>query len=193
MRRRLILGALALSSALATPMVLADRPTGNMLAGSCAACHGTNGNSVSIMPSLAGMNQEYFKETMEAFKDGSRKATVMDRIAKGYDDADIKAMGNYFAAQKPKPMQQSFMQTKASTGGKLHKQYCEKCHENGGRPGDSDMLAGQWMPYLDFSIADFIAGKRPYPRKMKRKVDAALDAHGDQAVAALVNYYGSQH
>ena len=65
MRRRLILGALALSSALVTPLALADQPTGNMLAGSCAACHGTNGNSVSIMPSLAGMNQEYFKETME--------------------------------------------------------------------------------------------------------------------------------
>ena len=90
------------------------------------------------------MSEEYFTETMQAFKDGSRKATVMDRIAKGYSDTDIKAMGDYFASQQLSPMKQTFAQAKATTGGKLHKQYCEKSHAEGGRKSDAGgILAGQ--------------------------------------------------
>ena len=81
----------------------------------------------------------------------------------------------------------------AEHGARLHDEYCEKCHENGGRPGDAGTLAGQWMPYLQFTMEDFTNGKRKWPRKMKRKVDAAIEEAGDQAIPALINYYGSQH
>jgi cytochrome c553 len=37
---------------------------------------------------------------MRAFRDGSRPATVMHQIAKGYTDAQIDAMAAWFAAQK---------------------------------------------------------------------------------------------
>ena len=117
----------------------------------------------------------------------------MDRIAKGYNDADIKAMGDYFAAQKLKPMQQSFMQAKASTGGKLHQQYCEKCHEDGGRKSDDGgILAGQSMLYLQFSMQDFKAGDREAPKKMRAKVKELVRDHGEGAVETLIHYYGSQ-
>jgi sulfide dehydrogenase cytochrome subunit len=42
-------------------------------------------------------------------------------------------------------------------------------------------------------MADFMQGHRQWPRKMERKVDAAIEAKGEQAVPALVHYYGSQH
>lgn len=71
------------------------------LAANCAACHGTNGNSAGgAVPGLAGTNKDYFVAQMKAFKDGKREATVMHQIAKGYSDAEIAAIADFFAAQK---------------------------------------------------------------------------------------------
>ena len=71
------------------------------LAANCAACHGTNGNSAGgAIPGLAGSNKEYFVAQMKAFKEGKREATVMHQIAKGYSDAEIAAVADFFAAQK---------------------------------------------------------------------------------------------
>ncbi len=71
------------------------------LAANCAACHGTNGNSAGgAIPGLAGMNKEYFLNQLKAFKEGKREATVMHQIAKGYSDAEMAALGDYFSAQK---------------------------------------------------------------------------------------------
>jgi sulfide dehydrogenase cytochrome subunit len=70
------------------------------LAASCAACHGTNGNSAGITPTLAGLDDGYFITQMLAFKDGSRPATVMHRHAKGLNIDEINLLANYFATQK---------------------------------------------------------------------------------------------
>ena len=71
------------------------------LAANCAACHGTNGNSAGgAIPGLAGMNKDYFVIQMKAFKEGKREATLMHQISKGYSDAEVVAIAEYFAAQK---------------------------------------------------------------------------------------------
>ncbi len=71
------------------------------IAATCAACHGTNGNSAGgAVPGLAGGNKEYFVGQMKAFKEGKREATIMHQLAKGYSDAEIAALGDFFAAQK---------------------------------------------------------------------------------------------
>ena len=71
------------------------------LAANCAACHGTNGNSVGgAIPALAGMNKEYFLNQIKAFKEGKREATLMHQLAKGYSDAEMASLGDYFSAQK---------------------------------------------------------------------------------------------
>jgi len=72
------------------------------LAATCAACHGTDGHSVveSTMPRLAGMPQADFVRQMRAFREGTREATVMQQIAKGYTDEQIEALGVFFAAQR---------------------------------------------------------------------------------------------
>jgi cytochrome c553 len=38
---------------------------------------------------------------MQAFRDGGRPATVMDRIAKGFSDAETAAIAVWYAEQKP--------------------------------------------------------------------------------------------
>lgn len=72
------------------------------LAATCANCHGTQGRAVegASVPGLAGMPAVYLVEQMKAFKAGTRPATVMHQLAKGYSDAQIEQIAAYFAAQK---------------------------------------------------------------------------------------------
>ena len=72
------------------------------LAATCANCHGTNGKAVegSSVTSIAGLDKSYIAAQMKAFKAGTRPATVMHQISKGYSDAQIETLAAYFAAQK---------------------------------------------------------------------------------------------
>ena len=72
------------------------------LAATCANCHGTNGVAVagSSVTSLAGLDKSYTIAQMKAFKAGTRPATVMHQISKGFSDAQIDVLATYFAAQK---------------------------------------------------------------------------------------------
>jgi sulfide dehydrogenase cytochrome subunit len=67
----------------------------------CANCHGSEGRTVekSAVPPLAGLPRDYLIQQMQAFKDGSRKATVMHQISKGFSDAQIASFADYFSAQ----------------------------------------------------------------------------------------------
>ncbi|MCG8073975.1 MAG: cytochrome c4 [Candidatus Thiodiazotropha endolucinida] len=185
---------LLLGLAVLFPATAAAAPTGQALAFTCAGCHGTDGSSVGpSSPSIAGMDPEVFIDAMQGYKFDERNSTIMNRIAKGYNDEQIKSMAWFFAKQTLRLKPQKYDAEMAKLGAKLHDEYCEKCHEDGGKPGDAGTLAGQWMPYLHYTMEDFIDGRREYPRKMRRKVDAAIEAEGDRAMPALIHYYGSQH
>jgi cytochrome subunit of sulfide dehydrogenase len=81
----------------------AQDPGTRSLAATCASCHGTDGQSATKeVPALAGLPKEHIASQMKAFKDGSRPATVMHQLAKGYTDQQIEALAGYFAAQKVK-------------------------------------------------------------------------------------------
>ena len=72
------------------------------LAATCANCHGTDGRTVdgSAIPSLVGMPKSYMVNQMKAFRDGSRPATVMHQLGKGYTYQQIDSIASYFAATK---------------------------------------------------------------------------------------------
>ena len=96
---------LLLAAALAAaPLTAAaqDSPAARSLAATCASCHGTDGRSVTqeVAP-LAGLPKEHIAGQMKAFRDGSRPATVMHQIAKGYSDQQIELIADYFA-RRPK-------------------------------------------------------------------------------------------
>lgn len=74
-----------------------------VLAASCAACHGNNGNSASVTPVLAGLDHDYFVLQMNAFRSGERTATVMQRHAKGLTSEEIEQLAIYFSQQQRKP------------------------------------------------------------------------------------------
>lgn len=193
-RHRLQLMLLITGSMLCGTAV-ADTPSASMLANTCAGCHGTNGSSVGpASPTIAGISRDYFIETMEAYKAAERPSTIMSRIAKGYTEKEIELMADFFSKQPFVRMEQSYDAKKAKLGKKLHKKYCEKCHEDAGRSSEDDagILAGQWEPYLRYTMEDFTSGNRTMEKKMKKKMNKLKKAQGEKGVDALIHFYASQ-
>lgn len=77
----------------------AENREGQVLGLSCTACHGTNGHSPGSIPTIAGKTPDFIANAMRDFRDGKRPATVMNRLAKGYTDAQIDALAAYYAQQ----------------------------------------------------------------------------------------------
>lgn len=90
------LGAAAPSALAAADEACVVNPRGQILALSCASCHGTDGRSVGIIPGFYGKSPEYLEMALKDFKSGKRYSTVMIRHAKGYTDEEIKLIAEYF-------------------------------------------------------------------------------------------------
>jgi sulfide dehydrogenase cytochrome subunit len=71
------------------------------LAATCANCHGTQGHAVagSPLPQLAGMPREAMLQSLMAFRSGARPATIMGQLSKGYSEAQLEQVADYFARQ----------------------------------------------------------------------------------------------
>jgi len=166
-----------------------------MLGNTCAGCHGTNGASGGpASPSIAGLSQDYFTETMDGFASGDIPSTIMGRIAKGYSKEEVEQLAKFYGEKKFVKATQNFDPKLAKKGAKLHDKYCEKCHGDGGQSADDDagVMAGQWTPYLSYTLADFKSGDRVASKKMRKKLKKMLKREGDTGIQALLNYYASQ-
>ena len=77
------IAGLALLASLAGPAsaAAADAPPG---ARSCSGCHATSAAVQTPVPRLVGRPAVEIVTAMQAFREGQRPATVMDRIAKGF-------------------------------------------------------------------------------------------------------------
>jgi len=197
--------------------VTAENASPEMLSNTCLGCHGPAGISQGpATPTISGMSEIYIIGAMlaykydndedkidavleadEAFEDVeyfARTATVMNRIAKGYSEAEIKIMAKHFASLPFVSANQTADTAQADSGANLHEEHCEKCHEDGGSSAEDDagVLAGQWVPYLEYTMADFASGDREMPKKMKKQMDAAHESSGDEAIRDLIQFYANQ-
>ncbi|HSQ07233.1 MAG TPA: cytochrome c4 [Chromatiaceae bacterium] len=205
----------------APPAALVSGATAEALANTCAGCHGTGGvSSGPASPTLAGTNPEYFNDIMKRYADGSAYSTIMGRIAKGFTTEEIALMADYFAKAPFAPAKQKFDAVLVKEGGTIHEKVCEKCHSEGGKvlaaapadkkPADKKakkdededddegggdewhILAGQWTPYLKYTIEDYVAERREMPKKMKKAIEKVTAKDADTGLAALLAYYASQ-
>jgi cytochrome c553 len=78
----------------------ADPNLARNIAANCANCHGTNGKSQGIVPSLAGQTKADLVRKMQEFKSGKATGTIMPQLAKGYTDEQIDLAAGFFAAQR---------------------------------------------------------------------------------------------
>lgn len=81
-------------------MTNADITQGQVLAATCFTCHGTDGKSPGNTPIIHGYSAEVLERQLKGFRDGTRAATIMNRLAKGYTDEEINLLSEYISSLK---------------------------------------------------------------------------------------------
>jgi len=77
-----------------------DAEKGQALSTTCAACHGTDGNSaLDTNPKLAGQYESYLVQALKSYRSGDRQNPIMMGFAAALSDDDIADLAAYFAAQ----------------------------------------------------------------------------------------------
>jgi cytochrome subunit of sulfide dehydrogenase len=170
----------------------------------CADCHGKDGASTeSDVPIIGGVSEQYLLDSMAAYREGKRPCpetawragdkkrpkTDMCKIAQKISVEDTAKVAKELAGKPFVPAKQKFDAAKATAGKKVHNTACEKCHSEGGAVAEDEagILAGQWMPYMKDTFAQYTKGARPQPEKMKVK----LNVLKPDELEALLHYYAS--
>lgn len=83
--------------AFAAPPDVSKAPAG---ASACLGCHGA---SETELPSLKNLSAVEIESAMEAFRSGTRDATLMNRIAKGFTPEESRAIAQWLATQGRAP------------------------------------------------------------------------------------------
>jgi cytochrome c553 len=84
---------------IAVPAVaLGEAPPG---AASCLGCHPAAADAGPVA-ALAKLPAQQIVTALQAFRAGTRPATVMDRIAKGFSDDEIDAIAQWYARANKK-------------------------------------------------------------------------------------------
>jgi sulfide dehydrogenase cytochrome subunit len=185
---RCVLGLLAL---LGTGAQLAAEPDATALSLTCNGCHGPDGISVGAsIPSIAGQDKEYLYNTLARYRQGERRATIMDRIAKGYKLYQLRKIAGYFAARSWGDAGVGAEASVRAAGAELHREHCEECHEKDGRYRDKDVprVAGQNAGYLYLELVAYARGDplMPQPSKMRERVELL----SEDELRALSLFYG---
>jgi len=190
MRSHKLLSLTMILTLIYLPAVCAQ-PSHRMLGDACAGCHGTHGHSASPMPIIAGLPEAYLKQTLRDYKSGERPSTVMGRVARGYDDAEIDALAAFFASQVWISPQQELDPKLVKRGKRIHRDGCGTCHKDGGRFQDDTVprLAGQWRGYLEILLEEYWLWERRMPHLFM--VIAVSELEEDD-LNALASFYASQ-
>jgi sulfide dehydrogenase cytochrome subunit len=183
-------GAALLALALAQGTGAAGARVAEALSLSCNGCHGPGGVSQGAsIPTIAGLDAEFMAKVLEQYRDGTRNATIMNRIARGYRPYELRKIARYFSAQ---PWARAVFEHDTQLierGRDLHTRHCAECHEDSGRYQDRDTprLAGQQPTYLLMQIQQYLDKTLPQPSDMGEQL-ALLEP---EDLAAISVFYGS--
>ena len=88
-------GRLAMLALLtAAPALAADLAAAPPGATTCLGCHSPSRTDAAI-PSLVGRDPAELTATMRGFRDGSRPATLMGRLARGFSEDETRAIAQW--------------------------------------------------------------------------------------------------
>ena len=137
----------------------------------CLACHGLNGYSpISANPNIAGMPSEYIAKQLELYKSGKRANAIMQGMSANLTPDDMKALGDYYFAQRGTTMAIARNKALAERGQQIWRigvaeakvPACAGCHgaTGAGIPGLYPKLAGQWPEYSHAQLKNYASGER---------------------------------
>jgi len=191
-----------------TALAQGDVESGKAKSVTCAACHGTDGNSaIPMNPKLAGQHENYLVKQLTEFKLASqtggqegRNNAVMNGMSAALSEQDIQDLAAYFSAQEPTKGEASeeFVElgNKLYLGGDLDRGItaCIACH---GPRGNGTSLSG--FPDISGQHAEYIASQL----KMFRSGDRANSLNGmmgdiakrmtDKDIEAISSYVAGLH
>jgi cytochrome c553 len=76
-----------------------DAKAGREKVGKCEVCHGLDGLAKIVeAPNIAGQNEQYMIEQLNAFKSGERKNEMMQVVAPTLSQEDIEDLAAYYSA-----------------------------------------------------------------------------------------------
>ncbi|TWT19245.1 cytochrome c4 [Luteimonas marina] len=196
-----------------------DAERGATLAGTCAACHGLDGNPPEGLPypRIAGQGERYIAHQLALFKSGERNtglAPAMIPFATPLSAQDMRDLGAYFATQtaaagiaddtvlEDGPYkglkfyeigQQLYRAGDASRGLPA----CMACHgpAGAGNPGPAyPSLAGQEAAYVDRRLQEYRAGTTSQQDRHLFDIMAQVAAPlTDQEIQSLASYLQGLH
>jgi sulfide dehydrogenase cytochrome subunit len=95
-----IIAFASIATALHAGAAAAQNANPQLLSLSCAGCHGPSGKSPGDIPSINGRSADSLAIALRGFRADPTPAgvTVMNRIAKGYTEAEIDAVAREISA-----------------------------------------------------------------------------------------------
>lgn len=161
----------------------------------CHLCHGRDGQSASaVYPRLAGQNADYIAKQLADFRSGKRKSDAMQPQTANLTEEEMRALGAFFAAQKPAARQASdadlvavgrYLYTKGNRFSGVPA--CATCHgpKAAGTP-QLPRLAGQHPRYIEDQLAQFNKRERTNDNAVMHTIASKLTELETNAVAAYL-------
>lgn len=162
-----------------------DAAAGKKAAAACAGCHGDTGIAADpATPSLAGQEAQYLAKATQAYKDGARKDETMKGMVAALDDATIKNIAAFYAAQQP----QAPKVRKPLSLGELTER-CDRCHGINGNSIDPlvPAIAAQRADWLEQVLNTYHTGGRK-----STAMAAMTSVLSDAEIKELAAYYSRQ-
>jgi cytochrome c553 len=193
--RWVILGMVA--GMMATAMAEGDAQKGQEQSVTCAACHGSDGNSINPeWPSLAGQHEKYLLQSLQTFKDNSRENILMNSQAASLDEESMMNLSAYFAMQTadgrtaaPALVSQG---ERLYRGGNLDRgvSACIACHGPSGRGNAAaryPSLTGQHAVYTVNQLMAYRSNTRQTdPNRIMRDIAGLMSEEEIRAVASYI-------
>jgi cytochrome c553 len=175
---------------LASPAPTAQRENataGKAKAAACAGCHGAEGVSENLPgPSLAGQNEAYLVEVLNAYRTGARENPMMSAAVRGASDEDIQNLAAYYSGLKCESTLTA--EQRATSSGPAAASRCVACHGANGLSSN-----GAWPNLVGFSrtyIGDALKAYQSGARKNAMMAAIAKDlSDGDSE--NVTAYYAS--
>lgn len=198
MKRTLMLAVLGMAlSMTSSAMAAGNVAAGKKKAAVCAACHGSDGNSLSdAFPKLAGQHEGYIVKQLMEFKSGARQNALMAPMVANLSEQDMADLGAYFASKKMAPGAVS--EDLVAAGEQIYRggnketgvPACMACHGpngNGVPAANWPKLSGQYSSYVEIQLHAFANGERDNdPNGMMADIASKMSEAEIKAVSAYV-------
>lgn len=189
--------SLMLSLGLVAAAQAGDAGAGKKISGTCAACHGADGNSAApSFPKIAGLGEAYILKQLKDFKSGARSEAIMAAQMAAFNEAQMADLAAYFASNKRTVGYAAA--DKVALGEKIYRAgnkatgvpACMACHAidgSGMSAAAFPALGGQHSDYIKSQLVSFQEGKRQNDASdVMRDIAGRMSNKEIDAVAAYI-------